>query len=101
MPTANDMMILPVATRQEYFRKLYTIELARLHATGACRWPVEHLPVMVDKAMTALLAREMPIGSAIDATRKLLKLKTNKATFEFLLDAPAIPMSNMRDFDRL
>lgn len=82
--TAADLMILPADKRREYFRKLYTVELARLHATGACRWPIEQLPTMVGRVMDALARQEMPIGTAMDATRKILKLKTNKATFEFL-----------------
>ena len=84
MTSTADLMILPADKRQDYFRKLYTIELARLHATGACRWSIDQLPVMVDRVMAALAKQEMPIGAAMDATRKLLKLKTNKATFEFL-----------------
>lgn len=82
--TASDLMVLPADKRREYFRKLYTVELARLHATGACRWSIEQLPAMVDRVMDALARQEMPIGAAMDATRKILKLKTNKATFEFL-----------------
>ena len=81
---ATDLSPLPLEARRDYFRKAYTIELARLHTTGACRWPVEQLPVMVDKAMAAIARKEMPIGSAMDATRKIFGLKTQKATFELL-----------------
>ena len=84
MTKASDMMVLPAAQRQDYFRKAYAIELARLHATGACRWPADQLPQMVDRAMVAITAHTMPIGPAMDATRKLFGLKTHKATYEFL-----------------
>ncbi len=80
----TDLSPLPIEARRDYFRKAYTIELARLHATGACRWPVEQLPIMVGKAMDAIARKEMPIGTAMDATRKMFGLKTNKATFELL-----------------
>lgn len=84
MTKTTDLSQLPLEARREYFRKAYTIELGRLHATGACHWPVEQLPAMVDKAMAAIARKEMPIGTAMDATRKMFGLKTQKATFEML-----------------
>ena len=65
--TASDLMVLPADKRREYFRKLYTVELARLHATGACRWSIDQLPTMVDRVMAALARQEMPIGAAMDS----------------------------------
>lgn len=84
MQTAAEMMILPVESRRQHFRSLYAIELGRLHASGACIWPVERLPEMVGRAMSELMARKMPSGPAIDATRKAFALTTHKATFDFL-----------------
>lgn len=84
MAKTTDLSPLPLEARRDFFRKAYMIELGRLHATGACRWPVEQLPAMVDKAMAAVARKEMPIGSAMDATRKMFGLKTQKATFELL-----------------
>lgn len=78
------LMNLSVEQRREYFRKFYTIELGRLHATGACNWPIERLPEIAAKAMAAALSKSLPTGPAMEATRKIFKLKTNKAVFEFL-----------------
>ena len=81
---ATDLSPLPLEARRDYFRKAYTIELARLHATGVCNWPIERLPEIVDKSMKALLSGSMPTGPAMEATRKMFGLKTQKATFELL-----------------
>lgn len=84
MAKHEDMMILTVDKRRDYFRKVYMAELARLHATGKCLWPIENLGKMVDGVMTGILARRVPIGPAYDATMKFFGLKTQKALFAFL-----------------
>jgi hypothetical protein len=84
MARHEDMMTLKVETRRAYFHKVYTAELARLHATGKCMWPIENLGKMADGVMTGILARRAPIGPAYDATMKFFGLKTQKALFAFL-----------------
>lgn len=84
MARHEDMMILPVEKRREHFRSAYAIELARLHATGRCAWPIDKLPGKLDNSMAGILSRRAPIGPAYDATMKLFGLKSQKALFAFL-----------------
>lgn len=84
MPKHEDMMILPVEKRRAYFKQVYTLELAKLHKTGVCRWPIERLPAMVETVMDELGRRAAPAGNAFNATKKFFGLRSNKATFEFL-----------------
>lgn len=80
----ESMMVLGVDARREYFRKIYTVELARLHATGVCAWSIDRLPAMVDRVMAGILSRRAPSGPAYDATMKFFGLRTQKALFAFL-----------------
>lgn len=85
MPAQHEeMMILPVEKRREYFRKVYTAELGRLHATGKCAWPIERLGGMVENIMASILKRQAPAGPAFDATMKFFGMNTKKSLFAFL-----------------
>lgn len=80
----EEMMILPVEKRRDYFKRAYALELGKLHAKGVCAWPIESLPAMVERVMDHLGGRQTPSGPAFDAVKKFFGLKTQKATFEFL-----------------
>ena len=84
MTKHEDMMTLPVDKRRDFFRKAYTMELGKAHATGNFVWPIEKLPSMVDRVMTEIQSRRVPSGKAFDATMKFFELKTQKALFVFL-----------------
>lgn len=84
MAKHDDMMILPLDTRRDYFRKAYALELGRLHATGRCAWPIENLPVMVGRVMAGILDGNAPAGPAFDATMAFFGLRSQKALFAFL-----------------
>lgn len=84
MPKHEDMMILSDERRRGYFRSVYALRLAKLHATGVCRWDLEKLPDMVETVMRGLEKRQAPQGQAFDETKKFFGLRTNKATFHFL-----------------
>jgi hypothetical protein len=84
MANHAEMMILPVEKRRAHFRKAYTIELGRFHATGACRWSIEKLPEMVERVMDGIGQRRVPSGPAYDATIKFFGITTQKALFAFL-----------------
>jgi hypothetical protein len=80
----EEMMILPVEKRRDYFKQAYTLELGKLHAKGVCAWPIESLSAMVERVMDCLGNRNAPSGPAFDAVKKFFGLKSQKATFEFL-----------------
>ena len=85
MTNYRDMMILPTDKRRDYVRKVYTLELTRLHATGVCVWPIDRLPAMVDNVMAGLAKTgRCPMGPAWDATMKFFALRTQKEVREFI-----------------
>lgn len=85
----EEMMILPAAERFEYFRKWYSMELARHHAVGAMtgrpfQWSIDRLEEMVEKVMGELRKRTAPSGGAYEATLKYFQIKTQKELWVFL-----------------
>lgn len=89
MKKHEEMMILPAEERFEFFRKAYSIELAKRHAAAShthvpFQWPIERLPEMVEKVMAALRKRNVSSGPAFEATLKFFQIKTQKELWVFL-----------------
>lgn len=85
MADFKSMMILSVESRRLYFRQAYALYLGKLHASGACVWPIERLPVIVETVMFAILEKkQLPTGTAINATKKFFGMKADKDVFTFL-----------------
>jgi hypothetical protein len=82
--TAESMMILTPEQRRAHFRNRYAVELGLLHASGACAWPIEQLPMIIDRVMAGITNRQAPIGKAWDNTLKAFSLKSQKAVWLFL-----------------
>jgi hypothetical protein len=82
--TAESMMILTPEHRRKHFRNRYAVELGLIHATGACAWPIEQLPMIIERVMAGCAKRQAPIGKAWDNTLKAFSIKTQKAVWQFL-----------------
>jgi hypothetical protein len=82
---SDSLMILPVERRRHFWRQAYMIELAKDHAAGKMRWPIEQLGEITDKAIDAYATGTACLGDAAKRTAKFLKIKpTLKSIREFL-----------------
>ncbi len=80
-----DYGILPVEKRREIWLKCYKIELARAHALGKIRWPIEQLDDVAERWTDGFTRGHSALGESSKAAMKALKIKpTMKALKEFL-----------------